>query len=371
MEEFKEDEIVKFYKRKRRKRKLVLGTLSIIFFIIAVILIGNYYKLNKKSSIKYSETSNIDYGVNLIENEFYKKNHVGENVDVIASIIDNIDVKFKYNLNLSEKIEYLYSYKILANIELKEKNKTNLIYSDEQVVINKETNEGNSKRLEIIEEMKLIYNDYNNQINKLIDQYKLDNTVSELSLTMQLNVINKATGKKINKDTNVMKIVIPLDTKTVEITVNEAVKDYQNEIILENENKEASKYLIVGIIMLIVSGINLMCLIRYNSQTRSAEKMYENEIKKILFDYKSYIQKINTPIDYSEYKVIKINTFTELIQMREELQSPILMYTEKNNLKTIFMMMKDKILFTYVISSKAIRTRLIEESKKRKEEKSK
>lgn len=371
MEEIKDDELVKFHKKKRKKRKLVFSIFSIIFFIIAVILTGVYCKLNKKSSIKYNENSNIDYGVNLIENEFYKTNHVGENVDVIASIIDNIDVTFKYNLNASEDIEYLYSYKILANIELKEKNKTNLIYSDEQVAINKEKIEGKSKRLEIVEEMKLIYNDYNNQINKLIDQYKLDNTVSELSLTMQLNVINKATGQKINKETNVMKVVIPLDTKTVEITVNESVKDYQNEIILEDENKEANKYLTLGIIMFALSGINLICLIRYNSKTRSAEKMYENELKKILFDYKSYIQKINTPIDYSEYKVIKINTFTELMQMREELQSPILMYTEKNNLKTIFMMMKDKILFTYVISSNAIRSKLIEESKKRKEEKSK
>ena len=54
------------------------------------------------------------------------------------------------------------------------------------------------------------------------------------------------------------------------------------------------------------------------------------------------------------------------MQMREEIQSPILMYTEKSNLKTIFMIIKEDMLFTYVISSKAIRTRLIEESKKRK-----
>lgn len=367
MEEIKADELAKFHKRKRRRRRIFLTVLTIIFIIISVISIGKYYILNIKSSIRYNENSDINYGVNLIENEFYKTNHLGENVDVISNLIKDIDVGFKYNLNLSEEIEYTYSYKIVANIILKEKSKTNLIYSDEQVVINKELLEGKSRRLDILETMNINYNDYNNQINKLIEQYKLDNTESELSLSMKLNVVNKATGEKINKETNVMTIVIPLDTKTVEITVNENVKDSQGEIVIQlNESEDSKKYLTIGILAFILGLLVFVILIRYISKTRSAEKMYENEIKKILFDYKSYVQKINTPIDYKSYKVIKIDTFAELMQMREDLQTPILMYTEKNNLKTIFMMIKDDMLFAYIISSKAIRNRLIEESKNKK-----
>ncbi len=367
MEEIKADELAKFHKQKRRRRRIFLTVLTIIFITISVISIGKYYILNIKSSIKYNENSDINYGVNLIENEFYKTNHLGENVDVISSLIKDIDVGFKYNLNLSEEIEYTYSYKIVANIILKEKSKTNLIYSDEQVVINKELLEGKSRRLDILETMNINYNDYNNQINKLIEQYKLDNTESELSLSMKLNVVNKATGEKINKETNVMTIVIPLDTKTVEITVNENVKDSQGEIVIQlNESEDSKKYLTIGILAFILGLLAFVSLIRYISKTRSAEKMYENEIKKILFDYKSYVQKINTPIDYKSYKVIKIDTFAELMQMREDLQTPILMYTEKNNLKTIFMMIKDDMLFAYIISSKAIRNRLIEESKNKK-----
>ena len=101
----------------------------------------------------------------------------------------------------------------------------------------------------------------------------------------------------------------------------------------------------------------------------AAEKMYEDELKKILFDYRSYIQQIHTKIDYKSYKIIKINSFNELIGMREEIQSPILMYIEENNLKTIFMMIKDDLLFTYILSAKSIRTKLIENSKKKAEKK--
>lgn len=367
MEELKEDELARFHKRKRKKRKIILATITITFVVIALIFISKYYVLNKKYSIAYNENANVSYGVNLIENEFYKTNYLGENIDVISSLIKDIDVEFKYNLNLSEDVDYYYSYKVLATIELKEKSKTNLIYSDEQIAINKERQDGTSKRLEIVEQMNLSYNDYNAQINKLIDEYKLTNTESELSLTMQLNVVNKATNEKINKQTNVMTINIPLDTKTVEITVNENVKDSKGEIVIKsNDVEDSKKYLIFGIAMLACGVVTFISFMKYISKTRSAEKMYEDELKKILFDYKSYVQKINTPINYKEYKIIKIDTFTELMQMREEIQSPILMYTEKSNLKTIFMIIKEDMLFTYVISSKAIRARLIEESKMKK-----
>lgn len=370
MEELNEDELAKFHIRKRRKRKIILTSICVVFILIAVIFLTRYWILNKKISIKYKESSNIDYGVNLLPNEFYKTERLGENVDVISSLIKDIEVEFKYNMNLEKEIPYTYDYKILAIIELKEKSKTNLIYSDEQIAIQHQPTESNSKRLEITEKMTLSYNDYNNQINKLIEQFRLDNTVSELSLLMQLNVINQDTKERINKETNVMKITIPLDTKTVEISVNENIKDYNGEIIIEeNTNKDTQKYLYFGITMLLCGLVVLVLLVRYVSKTRSAEKMYERELNKILFDYKSYVQKINTTIDYDAYKIIKVDTFIELLQMREELQAPILMYTEKSNLKTIFMMIKDDILFTYTISSKAIRNKLIEESKKRKSEK--
>lgn len=365
MEEIKDDELAKFHKRKRKKHRQKLITLTTIFIMLGITLICIYGVLNQKSTIIYNEDCKVDYSVNLLENEFYKTDRLEGNMDVISSLIKDINVKFKYNLNLSEEIEYLYNYKITANIELKEKSKTNLIYSDEQVAINKPQQEVKSKRLEIVENVNINYNTYDEQVNRLIELYKLDNTVSEMSLNMHLSVVNKATGERINKDTNVMKITIPLDTKTVEITVNENVNDSQGEIIIQKENPK--HYLILGFTMIGIGFIILANLIRYNSKTRSAEKMYEDELKKILFDYKSYIQKITTKIDYKAYKIIKINSFEELIGMREELQSPILMYTEEKNLRTIFMMMKDDMLFTYILGAKLIREKLIEESKKRKE----
>lgn len=369
-DDLEKEELAKFHKRKRKRHRIFLTILTILFLVISIILLSYYYILNKKSFIKYNETSNIQYGVDILENEFYTTDHLEENIDVIANLIKNINVTLKYNLNLSEEVDYKYNYRIVSNIELKEKGKTNLIYSNDEEILNTEIIESNNKRLEISESLNIDYNYYNEQINKLIEAYKLDNTESKMSLTMYLDIINKETGARINKDTNVMSLVIPLNTKTVEITANENIKDAEGEIVIEPVKNENSKYYLTFGVILLVSGIiTLISLIRYNLRTRGSEKMYEDELKKILFDYKSYIQKTNTKIDYKKYKIIRIETFNELINMREDIQAPILMYSEKNNLKTIFMMIKEDILYAYILSAKQIKEKLIEESKKKKEQK--
>ena len=122
----------------------------------------------------------------------------------------------------------------------------------------------------------------------------------------------------------------------------------------------------IGFVLLVIGVAILIKLIKYVLETRSAEKMYEQELKRILFNYKSYIQKINNEIDYNNYKIIQINTFNEILEMRDTMQSPILMYTEENEDRTKFMIMKDYILYLNVLGAKEIRNVLRARSAEKK-----
>lgn len=359
------EEIIKYHKNKRKKHKIKLALITTFLIFIGLILIGMYYIVNKEDSIKYKETSEVKYGINLIENEFYDEYYLEEGTGVISNLIKNIDAEFKYNLELEEDLEYKYNYKILAEIDVKERAKSNSIYKTEHEIFNKEEQESVSNNLEIAEKININYNEYNEQINKLLEIYKLSNTTSELQLNFYLNVINKVTGEQINKEEKVMSLQMPLATSAVEITVNENVKDFQGEILLQKNEFQNSQYmLIIGVVALILGLITLVRLIKYISDTRSAEKMYDDEIRKILFDYKSYIQKINNMVDYNDYKVVKIDTFKELLGMKEELKSTILMYTEEDR-KTTFMIINGNLLFEYILEARLIREKLIQKSKEK------
>ncbi len=369
MEKTQED-IVKYHQEKRRKHKIKLAEISILCIIISIILIGIYYVLSKSNIINYKETSDVAYVVNIKENEFYEENYLEEGMDIIASLIQNIEAQFKYDLVLAEEIPVEYNYKIQAEVEVKEKSKSNLIFEKKFELINESKKESKLAKLNIAEKINIDYNKYNAEIEKMINTYDLRNTISELNLVLYLDVINQNNGENINKDKKVAVLSIPLTTNTVEITVNENIKNNYGEITeAKIQNKVLNSISLISLLMFAFGLITLIKLTSYISETRSAEKMYDDELKKILFDYKSYIQKINNILDYNDYKIVNVDTFKELIGMREELQSPILMYTEKDRRRTTFLMINQNLLFEYVLDSDLIRKKLIEMSKEKKEKK--
>ena len=184
---------------------------------------------------------------------------------------------------------------------------------------------------------------------------------------MYVYVINKYDGEQINRDSKVMTLNIPLTTKTIDISINSnVIKDEGNILSKKSEYDNLTYMLGIGFVLLVIGVAILIKFIKYVLETRSAEKMYEQELKRILFNYKSYIQKINNEIDYNNYKIIQINTFNEILEMRDTMQSPILMYTEENEDRTKFMIMKDGILYLNVLGAKEIRNVLRARSAEKK-----
>lgn len=355
----KEEKIALEHQRKRRKHKIKLAVPGLILLVIGVTLISAYFALNNNEYNWYKEKANVDYIVDLKENEFYQENYLDENSTVIASLIKDIVVNFNYNLNLEQNQEYTYSYKIEAKTSVKENSKDNTIYETTDELLSKELQQQNSKRLQISEQVTINYDEYNDKINKFINLYRLDNTTSTLELNMYVYVNNKYDNTQINQNSKVMVLNIPLTTKTVDITIGSNVVQNEGEILLrKNDYHHIEVLLIVGIVFAVMGAIILAVLIKYVLDTRSAETMYAQELKQILFNFKAYIQETNNEIKEDEYKVIQINTFNEILGLRDTMQSPILMYTDEEELRTKFVIINDGILYVYILGASEIRNEL-------------
>lgn len=366
-----EKEIILKHQRKRRNHKIKLAIVAIIATVVGIITIMTYFSLSKNEYNTYTEKAKVNYRVNLKENEFYEKDYLDEKSSIIASLIKNLEVSFKYNLNLAESQEYTYKYKIVAKTNVKETTRANSIYETTEELLSKEQQISNSKNLQIEEKLTIDYNEFNEKINKFINVYNLDNTTNTVELSMYVYVTNTYDGKQINKESKVMALNIPLTTKTVDISINSNVIEDAGTILTQKSEYENIEWtLAVGIILLLIGLITFIRLIKYILDTRSAEKMYEQELKNIMFNYKTYIQKTNNEVDTSNYKVIQINTFNEMLGMRDTIQAPILMYTEPEEERTKFMIINNDIMYVYILGAKEIRNELRAKSamKKAKEE---
>lgn len=359
---------IKSYQKKRRNKKIRLFTLSILILILGTCSIIEYYKFDKNEYNKYNENAKANYKVQLKENEFYTNEYLENNNTLIANLIENINVNFNYTLKIDNKQDYTYSYKIIAKTNVKESSRSNSIYeTTEELKVQENTEMIDSDGFQIAENFTINYNEYNEKINKFVSIYNLDNTTSMLDLELYVNVINKYDGKQINKNSKVMTLSIPLTKKTVNVEIStNVIKDEGKILIKESEYKNIKYVLYIGIGLEVLGAIIFIKFIKYVIEARSAETMYRQELKRILFNYKAYMQQTNDVINQDEYKVISINTFNEILNLKDTIQSPILMHTDENEERTIFMIIKDGIMYKYVLGAKEIREELRKKSSKKK-----
>ena len=333
---------------KRNKTITKYQSLIVIISTILFSFITIYINNNKTEYIKYKEQGNVDYKVYLKKNNFFEENYLKENNQYISTLIDKIQSNFKYNLTIEkENIINKYTYKIISNVKVTDKTTKKNLYDKTEILLPETEILLKEKQINILEPITIDYNKENNQINNFINIYEVGNIESNLTVNMIINLI----GSNEYQKESIITLKIPLTTNTIDIDMKDDLVDTKNNTI---KHKKQSKYnllfILISIFSLITDVLLITKLILYIKTTRTKTTNYKREIKKILRNYKQYIQKINNEINYKKYEQININTFTDLLEIRDAMQSPILMIEEKNC--TRFIIPTENILYIYTIEIK-------------------
>ena len=335
----------------KRNNKISKYTCAILIvfaiFLSFAILYMNY---NKVEYVKYSEKGNIDYKVYLKENEFFENKYLEENNQYISTLIDNIQSNFKYNLSLEEEnVTYKYTYKIVANVKVTDKSTKRNLYNKDEILVAEKEEITKQKSININEEVTIDYNRYNDLMNSFINIYEVGNIDSNLTVSMYVDVIGSCGNFQNNsKNESVMTLTIPLTTSTMAIDIkNDLIETNNNEIICEEKSKINLVFLALAVASFIATALLITDFVLYIKKTRSAKTKYEKEIKKILSNYRQYIQKVDNTVNFKNFQEINVSTFTDLLEIRDTVQEPILMIEEKKNTK--FIIPTNNILYIYIV----------------------
>lgn len=342
-----------FLAQTKRKKTIFQYILIIILLsILAVILLLVYINKNKNYYVSYNEDSDLDYQVYLKSNDFYKENHLEKDNKYIVSLIDYISADFNYKLSMDEKdINYNYSYKIDATVSVKEENTNYMIYTftDNLLSVDNKTSNSNYD-VNINEQLKIDYNYYNNIISRFTEIYELDGAESTLDIKMYVNVTGSCDDFTEDSDKqSVISLSIPLDETIISMDINDGLADAEDNVMACKKDGTFSIIFLFASMMLVGVVVYLgVKLVKYMIQTRTARSMYEKELKKILSNYRCYIQKINNDFDLKKYQVLKVDTFTDMLEIRETIQEPILMVGGNEKQATYFLIpSKTKLLYLY------------------------
>lgn len=358
--------LLEILRNKDQKRHYIITftiILIIALFVLSMIFMLIYYNSEKVEYFKYTENSDIDYKVHLKENTFFENQYLSTDQKYIASLISNIEANFDYELTTLEYVQdYVYLYNIDAVINVQDKDDHKSIYTKTTSLIDGQVSFANKeKHIDISENLTINYEEYNNLINNFIDIYDLNNLNSTLTINMWIklaetedNLINA--NKKI-----VNSLEIPLTTQTVaiEMTSSEINSNGNYDIFIKNNNAN-SYLLILAILFLLINVVGIVLLIKYYQDTKTDENVFSDKLRSILYGYKGYIQKIeSTEFNFNEYQSIYLDSFNDLIEIRDTLQEPILMLENKNSSEVhFFILSQTKVVYIFWLGSDKERKRL-------------
>lgn len=347
----------KLYEILDRKIQYKIAFKVLIVFICAFLALIAYKKsfsLIQSISVKYNERSNIDYKVYLKPNDFYETKYLGKDRVYIASLIDKIGINFNYSFDVDRISSVDFEYSIIAKISISDKTSSSVYYEKEYVLKDKQISKmDNLYNYNISDSVDVDYDYYNSLATKFSSLYGV-NANSNLTVYMKINK-KSAEGNSFNlSEGSNIALIIPLTERAININMNYKEINTIDKII----NKESiilNKYhhFLLFILFIAIIIIEVIDLIKIFVALQSSKSKYDKYISKILREYDRLIVETTTRPEFLGSKVVTINEFNELLDVRDNLQLPIKYYNEKEHVKSVFYINNNNELYLYQVFSKS------------------
>lgn len=336
----------------KRKIKITLFVVSTILLILGgLFLILNYINLSKPKYVKYTEDSKIDNKVIYKENSFFDDKDLSQNNKYIASLIDKIKTDFNYNISfLNKNIKYNYKYKIIATVSVLDNEDKEKIFENSETIYESKLISA-SNHTSINKSINVDYNKYNDLINSFKNTYSLKDAESKLTVSMYVNVKSSSNSNIENLNKNaVISFSMPLTTRTTGISLSNDLTKTKDRKLIVKSSVDHTYLLIIGVIVIIIAIIEAVIAIVYYMKTRTIKNIYDRDIKRLLNNYEGYIQKINSKYEIGASQVIKVESFNDMLEIRDTLKTPILMLENEAKDGTFFIIpAANGIIYAYAL----------------------
>ena len=243
----------------------------------------------------------------------------------IASIIDHIDVDFKYNASYDSDNEFNIDKKVLADVKIVDSQNTDkIIYTKQETL---KTDSVKSKDITTSDTISIDYKKYNGLANEFKTNYGIS---ADCKLVVSY-VIDYASTNGELKQNRVLNIEVPLSEQMINITKTSAIN---NSLLFVGKTTHGAVNTIlfyVSLAALFVTLALIVLLVVELKKKKAKESKYEAYIKKLLKQYDAYITEAKDDAYTTKKSVISIQSFKELLDVRNSVEKAIIFVKESEN----------------------------------------
>lgn len=332
-------------------RLLIFSCSLIVLVLLASLCITQSINTQKKVQINYKSDGNINYKVYLKPNEFYETDYLEENMTYVTSLIDYIEINYNDAFNADKKATMNYHYKVVATVLVTPKsNSSQVLFKKEYIIFDNTDSIINDESYNITKQIKLDYNKY----NQIANDFKMTYGI-ECESKLVINKIILTTGSEKDyqiqfNDINENSLTIPLSEKQITLTKSLKKVEQKSNIITANTFIEHKLLFVIGLILIVGIIYNVHLILKLVRLLKPSRDKYQKELNKILNEYDRMIVNVNRMPDLSSYDVYKVEKFTELIDVRDNLKIPI-SYVKISKEKSCFYIKDNKTIYIYYLKS--------------------
>ncbi len=348
-------------KEKEREKVIPIAIITGILIMLVIILIGCLSLTFKKEYVvHYSDKSNLDYNVYLKTNEFYKTTFLPKDKNYISTLIDYVDANFNYTFKSAEDFELEYTYYIEADLVVNNNEGKNIFKQEETILPKKSFKNVENNTFSVAENIKIDYGKYNRLASDFVSNFDLSAN-SKVVVSLYVNILGKHQEfDKELRDKAVIRLEIPLTSKTVDITMDYKLCNNVEEIFQYKTTLISNPVLFTwSIIFAILDIVGITTVVLYIVKTRSCKTIYAKKLKRILRDYEHYISwtKHSKKIEEEDIRIEYMKSFDDIINIRDSIEKPILFYEEIEGERAKFYILDDKVAYVYIMDSKDLKSK--------------
>lgn len=336
---------------------------SIISLLVGIRFISLALKDTNKDKLIFLEKGGIKYSVCLKENDFFEDNCLSSNMSYVASLIKKISLDFNYQLNsnIDDLIDAV-DYEITAKLIIKNGDTSTKYYEKDYNLVSKTTDviDNNNTFYNLNKSVDINYDYYNEIANSFKAMYGIN---SQSYLEVYLNTSNKVNSKYDNIPTSSQLLVqIPLSQKAIEINLKTQEVNKSIEKNITNYSFDIGQWakMAVGVFWTLLACFCLGVVLYRVIKNRKKLSKYDKYINKLLREYDRLIVDTSTKPNVNDYNVLNIKSFSELVDVRDNLRLPIMYYNDKKREKAKFYILQDNNLYLFEVNKKSLAKSIID-----------
>lgn len=342
--------------KNRTKNVLRNICISTIILFLGIIMIFKSFKIEQGTQnvlYSYNVSRNVNYKVNLIENDFFENQTLDMNKTYISSLVDNINMNFTYSLYGNKKADTTYVYQVVAVSNIRYSSNTSdsgeSIWAKQYRIVEPKTVETKNSNFSINESFDVDFATYNNEVKNFKEQLRIP---VEADLQIKLIVRSDMDVPGV-EDTVVESSIMNLKMDLAEdvFTIEKDFDNNSTESVLETteDSKKVNKPLVgIGAVFVICAIMIILDSIR-KSIKFSKKSDYAIALNRILKNYGDIVAEIVSPVEIDSLNVIDVKNFDQLLDIEEEIRMPILFYETIPDEQGEFIIVCDSVAYRYVI----------------------